>query len=54
MQRRVSNKLYKIYCDKCKDYLGSFVSGTQAKCPECNVYSSAKINDSENRKEDTR
>jgi hypothetical protein len=48
------SKLYDIFCDKCGEYLGSYIIGIKAKCPDCDIYSSAKINDSNNRKEDTR
>ena len=53
MEVKGKNKLYDIYCDKCGEYLGSYISGVQAKCPDCQVYSSAKINNSNNRNEDS-
>ena len=54
MQEKVKTEIFDIFCDKCGEYLGSYVSGTQAKCPDCLIYSSSKINNLNNRKEDTR
>lgn len=48
-------QLLDIYCDRCGEYLGSYPSKTKAKCPDCLIYSeNKKINDSNNRKKDTR
>lgn len=54
MEDKSSKNLIKIYCSKCGEYLGSYLKGSLVSCPNCHIFNSTEINNSESRKEDTR
>lgn len=54
MGEEKTKNLIDVYCSKCGDYLGSYPKDSLVSCPDCHIFNSVKVNNSNNRKKNTR